>query len=69
MNRLELIATLIQPCPAPDMAHGYDTCPCGQGCSWPCPATMAAWIARGLDPDTEINRAIAQALAAMRHGG
>jgi hypothetical protein len=29
---------------------------------------MAAWIARGLDPNTEINRAITQALAAMRHG-
>jgi hypothetical protein len=69
MNRLDLIATLLVPCPVPDIANGYDMCPCGQGCSWPCPATMAAWIARGLDPGTEINRAIAQALAAMRHGG
>jgi hypothetical protein len=68
MNRLDLIATLLVPCPAPDLAHGYCMRPCGQCCSWPCPATMAAWLARGLDPDTEINRAIARASAALRHG-
>ena len=27
MNRLDIIATLIHPCPAPDIAGGYDMCP------------------------------------------
>jgi hypothetical protein len=58
VNPLELIATLINPCPAPDIAAGYEMCPCGHGCSWPCPATQAAWLARGLDPGTEIHAVI-----------
>jgi hypothetical protein len=69
MTRLGLIATILTPCPAPDIAAGYCTCPCGLGCCWPCPSTMAAWLARGLDPGTETNRAIAHARAALRHGG
>jgi hypothetical protein len=60
MNRLTVIAALLQPCPPPDIAAGFDACPCGTGGSWPCAVTKAAWIARGLDPDTEIERALAQ---------
>ncbi len=63
MNRLDLIATLIQPCPPPDIANGYDMCPCGLGCCWPCPVTRAAWLARGLDPDTEIDKVITRVKA------
>lgn len=69
MTRLDLIATILTPCPAPDIAAGYCMCPCGLGCCWPCPATTAAGLARGLDPDTETNRSIAHALAASRRGG
>jgi hypothetical protein len=63
MNRLDIIATLIHPCPPPDIAGGYDMCPCGLGCSWPCPKTRAAWLARGLDPDTEISKVTARVKA------
>jgi hypothetical protein len=63
MNRLQLIAVLIRPCPPPDIAAGHATCPCGLGCTWPCPPTQAAWLARGLDPDTEITRVITRAQA------
>jgi len=69
MTRLDLIATILTPCPAPDIAAGSCMCPCGLGCCWPCPATTAAWLARGLDPDAETNRAIAQVFAASQHGG
>ena len=61
MNRLDIIATLIRPCPPPDIAGGYDMCPCGDGCSWPCPTTRAAWIARGLDPDEQVQIACRKA--------
>jgi len=58
MNRLQVIAELLAPCPPPDIAHGYDLCPCGTGCSWPCAKTRAAWLAHNLNPDTEISTVI-----------
>jgi hypothetical protein len=65
MNRLQVIATLIHPCPPPDVMCGFDMCPCGIGCTWPCPTTQAAWIARGLNPDAEISRLMAEAIASV----
>ena len=46
----------LHPCSAPDVANGYDLCPCGSGSTWPCAATKAAWLARGFDPDDEAGR-------------
>lgn len=63
MNRLTVIADLLRPCPPPDIARGYGMCSCGYGGSWLCPITKAAWIAQGLNPDTEIDKAITQAKA------
>jgi hypothetical protein len=63
MNRLTVIADLLRPCPPPDLAGGYDMCPCGYGGSWPCSVTRAAWIARGLNPETEIDKVITQVRA------
>ena len=50
MNRLTRIASLLRPCAVPDLAHGFEMCPCGTGGSWPCTKTIAAWLAAGLDP-------------------
>lgn len=47
------------PCPVPDFYHGYDMCAHGP---WQhCTQTIAAWLARGLDPDTERARVVAEA--------
>jgi hypothetical protein len=56
---LDGIARRIEPCPPP-RAHdlGDDLCPCLTGSTWPCPTTEAAWLARGLDRDTEVRRAL-----------
>jgi hypothetical protein len=64
MNRLERIASLLRPCPVPDLAHGFDACPCGTGGSWPCTKTIAAWLAAGLDPSTETARLTVEAIQA-----
>ncbi|MGV9836678.1 hypothetical protein ACWDUL_21155 [Nocardia niigatensis] len=55
-RRLDTIAELLTPCPAPDTTAGYDLCPCGRPTTWPCPTTRAAWLARGIDPTTETRR-------------
>lgn len=57
-ERLTAIATLIEPCGPPDVLHGFDLCVCGHGGAYPCPRTLAAWLARGLDPETEAHRAL-----------
>ena len=57
MERLTRIGELITPCPPPDMAAGIDLCPCGTGQTWPCARTMAAWLAAGENPDTQIRLA------------
>jgi hypothetical protein len=65
--QLVAIASLITPCPAPDIADGHIACPCGYYYGpWPCPASQAAWIAHGRDPDTEISQVINQAFADMQ---
>ena len=64
MSRIERIASLLRPCPVPDLAHGFDACPCGTGPSWPCPKTIAAWLAAGLDPCTETARLTVEAIQA-----
>jgi hypothetical protein len=58
------LAELLQPCPAPDTMAGFDLCPCLYGGSWPCQTTRAAWLARGLDPATEVRRVLAAQVAA-----
>jgi hypothetical protein len=63
MNRLAVIAALLRPCPPPDIAGGFDLCPCGYGGTWPCPVTRAAWIAQGLDPEAETGKVTAKAEA------
>jgi hypothetical protein len=59
-ERLAAIAGRISPCPAPDVLAGYDQCQ--HGTTWPCPATEAAWLARGSDRDAEL-RAFTAAVA------
>lgn len=61
--RLKTIAALISPCPPPDIAGGYDLCPCGRGSTWPCPTTRVAWLAAGLDPTEEARAVCARAMA------
>lgn len=61
----DALAALLAPCPPPDVAAGFDRCPCGHPGSWPCPATRAAWLARGLDPDAEAGRALAGVAAGV----
>ncbi len=53
--RLQQIARRISPCPAADVAEGWDLC--AHVLPWPCPSTEAAWIARGLDRDEQIRAA------------
>ena len=55
-QRLQQIARRVTPCPVPDAAGGWDLCP--HGLPWPCPSTEAAWIARGLDRDEQIQAAL-----------
>ena len=60
-DRLAAITELLpRPCPAPDIAGGYDRCTCGSGQVWPCNLTRAAWIAAGLDPRAEMDRVFAE---------
>lgn len=47
-DRLAQIAENITPCPPP--APGTDSCRHG---AWPCPLTVAAWLARDLNPAAE----------------
>lgn len=60
VERLERIASLISPCPPPDVFEGMDRCPVHGG-DWPCNTTKAAWLARGLDR-SEAQRAAIDAL-------
>jgi hypothetical protein len=64
-TRLGRIASLLAPYPTPDLDGGSDLCTCGSGEPWPCPATQAAWLARGIEPDTEAARIRAEAHAAL----
>jgi hypothetical protein len=57
------IASLLAPCPTPDLDGGTDLCPCGSSEPWPCPATQAAWLARGIDPPAEVARILDEARA------
>lgn len=52
-EQLAAIAALVEPCPPPDVWNGYDLCVCGRGQVYPCDLTVAAWLARGLDPEVE----------------
>lgn len=61
--RLESIAALISPCPAPDVANGYDLCPVHQGSVWPCDTTKAAWLARGMNVKEQVRAAMDRAMA------
>lgn len=54
--RLRRIAQRISPCPAPDVAEGWNLC--AHGLPWPCPSTEAAWIARGLDREQQVRDAV-----------
>lgn len=51
---LRLAAEALKPCPAPNIADGYDMCTCGAGQTWPCAGTRAAWSVRGLDGEEQI---------------
>jgi hypothetical protein len=57
--RLSAIADLIEACPVPDVFNGYDLC--GHAQPWPCPVTLAAWLARGLHPAVELAAELATA--------
>lgn len=59
-ERLERIASLVPPCPPPDVFGGMDRCP-NHGGRWPCAQTEANWLARGLDR-SEQQRAALDAL-------
>lgn len=61
-ERLVEISLLIYPCSPPDVANGYDHCPAHPGHGWPCFNTKAAWLARGLDRDTEVAKAMKAAM-------
>lgn len=65
-ERLDRIAELIRPCPAPDVANGDDWCPGHPGYSWPCSNTKAAWLALGLDEKTQVTEAMDRAMAHLR---
>lgn len=65
--RLDQIARLIHPCPAPDVANGYDLCPVHPRSSWPCNSTKAAWLARGIDVRQQVRNAMNAARAQMRY--
>ena len=65
-ERLAKIAELLPgPCPPPDIAGGFDLCPCGYGGAWPCDQTRAAWLATGVDGDAEVQKACRAAAAEM----
>ncbi|MEV4079726.1 hypothetical protein AB0J43_05475 [Nonomuraea fuscirosea] len=59
-DRLERIASLLPPCPPPDVWNGMDLCS-NHGVRWPCAQTEANWLARGLDR-SEAQRAAIDAL-------
>ncbi len=57
-DTLEKLRPLLpDPCPVPDFQHGYDMCSHG---AWPCKETIAAWLVRGLDPEAEKTRVVAE---------
>lgn len=56
-RQLDEIARRVTPCPAPDVAAGWDLC--AHEMPWPCSITEAAWIARGLDRDDQVQRQLA----------
>jgi hypothetical protein len=62
--RLAGFAADLEPCPPPELADGFDLCPCGTGVVWPCRRTRAAWAVRGLDRRVEIRRAFDAAIGA-----
>jgi hypothetical protein len=62
--RLAGFAAQLPPCPPPDIAGGFDLCPCGTGSVWPCRRTRAAWVVRGLDRQTEVRRGLDAAIGA-----
>jgi hypothetical protein len=69
-QRLAQLTDLIPgPCPPPDIAGGFDVCPYHPDGTWPCPPTVAAWLVRGLDPDTERSRIIAEIRRREELGG
>lgn len=59
-HALDGVAEGLAPCAVPDVAAGFDRCPCGYGGTWPCPTTEAAWLARGVDPASEARRILAR---------
>jgi hypothetical protein len=67
-TRLAGFAEQLQPCPPPDLAAGFDLCPCGTGSAWPCRRTRAAWAVRGLNRQAEIRRALDAAIGASPPG-
>jgi len=64
-SRLAAVARELHPCPPPNIAAGYDLCPCGRGQSWPCGLTRVAWLAHGRDPQAEIRAACQAARAEL----
>ena len=58
---LAAIGELLTPCPAPDVAAGWDRCAHAE--PWPCPVTRAAWLAQGLDIPAQVRPAVAEALS------
>lgn len=54
------IAEVLRPCAPPDFCEGFDMCTCQTGRAWPCDRTRAAWMALGLDVDTERRRIVAE---------
>lgn len=64
-QRLAEVAKRISACPAPNIADGYDRCPT-HGDRWPCPETIAVWLARGLDPRAETRRQLDDIMRDMR---
>lgn len=49
----------ITPCDPPTVMDGWDTCE-QHAAAWPCPRTVLAWRLRGLDPDTQRPRVLAE---------
>jgi hypothetical protein len=68
-GHLKKIAELVHPCPAPDVANGYDLCPVHAGSAWPCDLTKVAWIARGLNVGEQVRAAMADAMSGMDREG
>jgi hypothetical protein len=63
------LAELVGACSPPDIAGGYDACPCGRGSSWPCQQTRAVWAIRGIDADAEIAAVMERVRFEIWHAG